>query len=277
MVTRNKVLSRAVDDCMKELYSFVQPSVSWDKFMEENEIYSKIYKEHEQYRKAYYDRKKYPEVWEKVKSQYEVLEWDPNKSYKECIGPAPFEFYYLPKEIMKDICDSYIYAYKIDSQQELLNTISILKEYCRKPIVDKYIEEHTDEYGNWHPGYRSYDNPNNLEEEVQKIFDNEILPDICKQYNKQYDLQTTGIESSVSKAYSQIFQNKFFEFLDMAGNFYNWTRDLNAFNMSVYLGASPCSNKDAVIENWKKYKNQDIKIDEKQIEKEYYGEEDFDE
>ena len=259
MVTRNKVLSRAVDDCMKELYSFVQPSVSWDKFTEENEIYSKIYKEHEQYRKAYYDRKKYPEVWEKVKSQYEVLEWNPSKSYKECIGPAPFEFYYLPKEIMKDICDGYVYAYRIDSQQELLNTILILKDYCRKPIVDKYIEEYTDEYGNWHPGYRSYDNPDNLEKEIFKIIDNNI-----------------PLYQPPKKLVSEL-HDKFFEFLDMAGNFYNWNRDLNSFNMSVYLGASPCSNKDTVIENWKKYRNQDIKIDEKQIEKEYYGEEDFDE
>lgn len=258
MVTRNKVLSRAVDDCMKELYSFVQPSVTWDKFMEENEIYSKIYKEHEQYRKAYYDREKYPEVWEKVKSQYEVLEWDPSKSYKECIGPAPFEFYYLPKEIMKDICDSYIYAYRIDSQQELLNTISILKEYCRKPIVDKYIEEHTDENGNWHPGYRSYDNPDNLEKEIQKLI-------------QEYD------SSDVSEEISEKCCNKFFEFLDMAGNFYNWTRDLNAFNTSVYLGCSPNSNKEAVIENWKKYRNKDIEINEQQMLNDYYGEEDFDE
>ena len=283
MVTRNKVLSRAVDDCMKELYSFVQPSVTWDKFMEENEIYSKIYKEHEQYRKAYYDRKKYPEVWEKVKSQYEALEWDPSKSYKECIGPAPFEFYYLPKEIMKDICDSYIYAYRIDSQQELLNTISILKEYCRKPIVDKYIEEHTDEYGNWHPGYRSYDHPDNLEKEINVILTKAVS---CFGKNNpewvegpEYDTGT-GIKLKPATEISSLsteLQDKFFEFLDMAGGFYNWNRDLNAFNMSVYLGASPYSNKDAVIENWKKYKNQDIKIDEKQIEKEYYGEEDFDE
>ena len=108
---------------------------------------------------------------------------------------------------------------------------------------------------------------------MQKIFDDEILPNICKQYNKQYNLQTTGIESSVSKAYSQIFQNKFFKFLDMAGNFFNWNRDLNSFNVSVYMGPSPNSYKEAVIENWKKYRNQDIEIDEEQIKKDYYGEE----
>jgi hypothetical protein len=66
-------------------------------------------------------------------------------------------------------------------------------------------------------------------------------------------------------------QNKFFEFLDMAGNFFNWNRDLNSFYMSVCLGASPNSNKQAVIDNWKKYRKQDIKIDEERIKKEYYG------
>ena len=69
-------------------------------------------------------------------------------------------------------------------------------------------------------------------------------------------------------------QDKFFEFLDMAGNFYNWNGDLNSFNTSVYLGVSPNSNKKAVIENWKKYRNIDIEIDEEQIKKNYYGEED---
>ena len=36
--------------------------------------------------------------------------------------------------------------------------------------VDKYIDEHTDENGNWHPGQRSYDNPDNLEKEIGYIF-----------------------------------------------------------------------------------------------------------
>ena len=32
----------------------------------------------------------------------------------------------------------------------------------------------------------------------------------------------------------------------MAGNFYNWNRDLNSFNVSVYMGPSPNSYKEAV-------------------------------
>jgi len=258
MVTRRDILSNAADNCMKELYSFAKPSIEWNKFIEENKIYSRIYEEWERYRDSYHNKEKYPEKWEEVKSKYKSLDWDENKSITECIGPAPYEFYYLPKEILNSICEDYITAYRIDHQQELLNTIEILKEYCRKPIVDKYIDDWTDETGFHHPGYRSYDHPDNLDKEIQKLI-------------QEYD------SSDISKEISEKCCSKFFEFLDMAGNFYNWNAELNSFNRTVYLGCSPNSNKEAVIENWKKYRNQDIEIDEEQIKKEYYGEEDFDE
>ncbi len=244
MVTRNKILSEAVDKCIKELYSFVFPSVSWDDFVKECKEYSKKYKIWEDFRKASIHRKENPEIWNQYKSTFK--DWE-NKSIEECIGPKPSEFYYLPKEIMKDICDCYISAYRMDSQQELLNTIEILKNYCKEPIVDKYIEKEGE------PRYRVYEHPNNLEKELRIILE-------------QVDPSFVEI--------SEQLQNKFFEFLDMAGNFYNWNRDLNSFNASVYLGASPSSNKEMVIENWKKYRNKDIEIDEEQIKKDYYGEED---
>ena len=227
-------------------------------------------KEWEAFNSACSSRDEHPDEWEKIKEKYKSLEWE-GKSIKECIGPKPYEFYYLPKEIMKDICDSYVYAYRINQQQELLDTIEILKNYCKEPIIDKYIEGK-----NGDPGHRGYEHPDNLEEEIRKIFDNEILPDIGEHYNKQYNLQTVGIESAVSTLYAQTFQNTFFEFLDMAGNFYNWNRDLNTFNMSVYLGASPCSSKEIVIKNWKEFKNKDIEINEEQIKKDYYGEDELD-
>ena len=240
-MTRREVLNQAVEQCMKELYSYAVPHVEWNDFIQQNKDYIKKEKE--------YNRLKH------------------KLDFYGHLEPKPFEFYYLPKKILKDICDSYIDAYKLDEKQEFLNIIKILKEYCQEPIVEKYNEETKN---------REYERPDNLEKELQKIFDDKILPDICKQYNKQYNLQTTGIQSSVSKAYAQIFQDKFFEFLDMAGKFYNWTNELNTFNMNVYLGASPNSNKQAVIDNWKKWRNKDIKIDEEQIKKEYYGK-DFDE
>ena len=234
-MTKDNVISDAIEKCLKELYTLAVPSVTWEEFEKECIEYSEKYKK-----------------WESEES---------DKSKKECIGPAPYEFYYLPREIMKDICDSYVHAYKLDNQQELLDTIETLKNYCKKPIVDKYVNDWTDETGFHHPGYRDYDHPDNLEKEIFSIL----------KENSNYWKSAIG-ESNPSDLSKEI-QSKFFEFLDMAGKFYNWNRDLNTFNCSVYLGPSPNSNKEAVIENWKKYRNQDIEIDEEQIKKDYYGEE----
>lgn len=238
MINRDNVLSKAVNDCFEELYTLVVPKITWEEFKEECKIYSEKYKKWES------ERKINPELDKKSKT--------------ECIGPAPYEFYFLPREIMKDICDSYVHAYKMDNQQELLDTIETLKNYCKEPIVDKYIDDWTDETGFHHPGYRSYDHPDNLEKEIFKIIDDNI-----------------PLYQPPIKLVSEL-RDKFFEFLDMAGNFFNWNRDLNSFNTSVYFGPSPNSNKEAVIENWKKYRNQDIEIDEEQIKKDYYGEDELD-
>ena len=240
-MTKDNVISDAIEKCLKELYTLAVPSVTWEEFEKECIEYSEKYKK-----------------WESERKENE------DKSRKECIGPAPYEFYYLPREIMKDICDSYVYAYKLDNQQELLDTIETLKNYCKKPIVDKYVNDWTDETGFHHPGYRDYDHPNNLEKEIFSIL----------KENSNYWKSAIG-ESNPSDLSKEI-QSKFFEFLDMAGKFYNWNRDLNTFNCSVYLGPSPNSNKEAVIENWKKYRNQDIEINEEQIKKDYYGEDELD-
>lgn len=217
MLSRTDVLSIAANDCMKELYTLVQPAIEWDDFISQCNDYSSKYYE-----------------WEKNRNNHP--EWK-DKKITECIGPRPYEFYYLPKEVMKEIVDNYIHAYRIDKQQELLDTIDILKNYCEEPIVDKYVEGHTDEDGLHHPGYRSYDKPDNIVVQIAKE---------CSLYEDQ----------------AQQCWDKVKEFLDMAGNFYSWNRDLNSFNATIYFGASPNSNKEAVIENWKKYKNVDIEIDE---------------
>ena len=247
-MTRNEVIGQAVDQCLKELYSLVTPSVSWNDFIEENKKYNEQSKLWKHYTDTFTNRGKNPELWLQYKSTFP--DWE-NKSRLECIGPKPFEFYYLPKEIMKDICDSYIYAYRIDEQRELLDTIEILKKYCQEPIIEKYIDN-----------CREYIYSDNL---------HLCLMNLITDSNLNLG-NNTGIDiiDLVSK-----LQNKFFEFLDMAGNFYNWTRDLGTFNTSVYLGPAPNTNREDVIENWKKYRNKDIEINEEQIKKKYY-EEDYD-
>ena len=224
MKTRDEVLSQAAEECLKDFYNYAFPKVSWEDFLKENQEYTKKYNE-----------------WEKLENRPPI---------KEFCGPRPYEFYYLPSDILKDIVLYYVHAYKIDTQQELLDTIKILKDYCKKPIVDKYIEGE-----NGFPGHRGYDHPDNLEKEIFKIIDDNI-----------------PLYQPPIKLVSEL-QDKFFEFLDMAGNFFNWNRDLNSFNTTVYLGPSPNSNKQAVIDNWKQYRNKDIEINEKQIKEDYYGEE----
>jgi len=249
MINRDDVLSKAVDDCLKELYTLVVPKITWEEFKKECKNYSNRFQTWENFRRAQIKKDEFPQEWEHQKIVHP--NWE-NKSITECIGPRPYEFYFLPREIMKDICDSYVHAYKIDNQQELLDTIETLKNYCKEPIVDKYIDDWTDETGFHHPGYRSYDHPDNLEKQLT-----DLIPD-------------SGFDKS---AIAESVQNKFFEFLDMAGNFFNWNRDLNSFNISVYMGPSPHTNKETVIKNWKEYRNQDIEINEEQIKKDYYGEE----
>lgn len=227
MITRRDVLADAIDKCIRKLYSLAQPSVNYDDFIEENKAYL-----------------------EKEKEYYSLPEND-RPSYHEYMGPKPYEFYYLPKEVFKDIADSYVDAYKFNDKQEFLDTINLLKEYCKHPIVDKYIEGELREDGTRWPGQRGYEHPDNLEKELDRMI-------------RPYTTNIFGID----------VQNKFFEFLDMAGNFYEFNRYLNGFNTNVYLGGTPNSNKEAVIENWKKYRNKDIEINEEQIKKEYYGEED---
>ena len=228
MITRRDVLADAIDKCTRELYSLAQPEVNYDDFVEENKIYLEKEKE------------------------YYSLPKDNKPSYHEYMGPKPYEFYYLPREIFKEIADSYVEAYKLDGKQELLDVIEILKKYCEDPIVDKWIEGNDDE-----PGHRGYEHSDNLKIEIKKKLEESPIISVPPSNKEEYYTEL-----------SEKLQNKFFEFLDMAGNFFNWTGYLNAFNTHVYLGGTPSSNKESVIENWKKYRNIDIEIDESKYNKE---------
>lgn len=217
MITRSDVISKASMDCFKELYSKVQPAVDWDDFMQQNKDYSKKYKE-----------------WEERTRKGEIL------SIEEFCGPRPYEFYYLPKDVFKEIADSYVRAYELDAQSNLLDIIEILKGYCNKPIEEAYVEESDGERR------RGYIHPSPIQEWTAGIL------------RGYYDDSECGDHGTVAKELCE----EFFHYLDKAGKFYCWNHDLNAFNMAVYLGPSPCSNKETVIRNWKLYRDKTIYIDE---------------
>ena len=48
-ITKSDVIRKAVDNCMKVLYSLAQPHIEWDEFVKENKIYSDKYKAWERY------------------------------------------------------------------------------------------------------------------------------------------------------------------------------------------------------------------------------------
>lgn len=236
-MTRHEVLEQACEQCLKELYTKVQPAVTWEDIVEQNKIYSNKYKAWERYHRLS-NQEALSEEELREFSTYPG-EWK-NKSKYDCIGPAPYEFYYLPKDVMKSISDSYVYAYNIDAHQNLLDIIDILKKYFESPIIDKYIEGE-----NGSPGYKGYDHPDNFRREVTKLLN---------MYFGNSDNDLYAVAEDIEKI--------LYDFFDMAGEFYTWKHDLSYFNTIVYLGPSPCSNKEQVIENWKIYRNEDITIDD---------------
>lgn len=215
-MTRSDVIEQAATQCMKELYSKAQPHIEWEDFKQECKEYSDKYIQ-----------------WQEKRRNGEDID------INEFCGPRPYEFYYLPSDIFKEIAESYVRAYGFDTQGELLNTIEVLKDYCENPIVDSYVKESDGEMR------RGYHHPDPLREDIATLL---------RGYIDQDDFDAV----TVSK---EIVEN-FYEFLDMAGQFYNWNRDLNTFNTTVYLGASPCSNKETVIKNWRQYRDKTIYIDE---------------
>ena len=133
MITRRDVLSDAVDDCMKELYSFAKPSIEWDKFMEENKIYSKVYKEWERYRNAYHNREEYPEKWEEIKSEYVQAAHHGNNS-----APGYFYDYVGAKEVWfeapKSLMESDEHTAK-ELKEYLEGNGVVVKSYMTAPNV----------------------------------------------------------------------------------------------------------------------------------------------
>ena len=110
---RQTLIEEAVERCMKELYSYAQPKVGWDDFMQQNKLYMEKYRQWESYMRSKRNKDKQWEEWKSIHPDWE------NKTLDECIGLRPYEFYYLPKDVMKTICDSYVEAYEFDKQKNL--------------------------------------------------------------------------------------------------------------------------------------------------------------
>ena len=145
--------------------------------------------------------------------------------------------YYLSHDEFKYITEKYIDAYGL--RESWTSNIDLVKEYLEKGgSKDKYIEEYTDEHGNYHPGYKSYEKVQPIKESIKNI--------IARSENSEFfsQEQLDKLASAITK--------KVLDNINICQHFYRFDHDGSNFMYNVALGPSPTSNKQTVIDYWKK-------------------------
>ena len=143
-----------------------------------------------------------------------------------------YERHYLSTEEMQYIVEKYIDSYGMEKKWD--SYLDLVITYLNDGgLKDKFIEAYTDNDGNYHTGYRSY-------ETVQPIF--EQFTNFLKMYNSEY------LSKLLSKKLTKLLNNT----INNCKDFYKFDNEETQFKASVYLGPSPSSNKECVKEYWKK-------------------------
>ena len=164
-----------------------------------------------------------------------------------------YEWHYLSQQEYEYIVDKYVYAYGMTKKwDDYINTVA---EYFNNGATkDKWIEEHTDEYGDWHPGYRGY----------------EKLDDFAKVVEDTLNANQDKSAKELGDAIKALVLQR----IDTCKNFYRFDREEGDFKASVALGASPTSNPETVKKYWKE-KGVELEIVERDPdtlwERDYYG------
>lgn len=174
--------------------------------------------------------------------------------YKKCKkeGKEPeqvYRRYYLSEEEFKYIEEKYLDLYElVDSFKDDCNIIiRDLKDGC---VKDKYIEEHTDDNGNRHPGHRGY-------EDIPS-FNIQLL-----EYLK------SKVPSELAESLSKEISEKVINFVEDRKNFYRFNVDESKFRFSVALTDSPTSNAEEVIKYWKS-QGRELEIDPRHHDSNYF-------
>lgn len=186
----------------------------------------------------------------------ELLEGVKNGTIIDTPNDKVFERYYLSYEEFHYILNKYVELYGMSEKwNSYLETVE--KYFTGEGRKDIWIAEKTDEDGDKHPGYRS-------SEAVPHIKD--TIYNILKQYIN--DSNSQEIRDKITKEVLSYIEN--------CKNYYRYDREEHNFSARVALGCSPTSNKNSVIEYWKK-QGKDIEIVERNPrllwDMDYYGEE----
>ena len=103
-----------------------------------------------------------------------------------------YDKHYLPQKVHDELMDSYIHRYHLEDMWKWHADLCIdyLKDGGTK---DKYIDDWTDERGNWHPGYRGYEKVPPLKEVLGEELTDLVLKrlDWCKNFyvGNRYECQ----------------------------------------------------------------------------------------
>ena len=188
----------------------------------------------------------------------ELLEKFRNGKITEGKGETPIHNrYYLSMDEFVYIRDKYLKMYRMNNLWK--SNVDFLRENLTDgSYKDVYIPDRTDENGNWHPGYRSSENVPNLKEQFLYVLDKKLkLGDVMR-------------ETIAEELYNIVLET-----IDNCKDFYRFDREEEQFGYATALGASPCSNKQTVIDYWKT-QGIDLKIEDRNPlllwEMDYYGE-----
>ena len=192
----------------------------------------------------------------------ELLEKFRNGEITEGKGETPIHNrYYLSMDEFVYIRDKYLNMYRMNNLWK--SNVDFLRENLTEgSYKDIYIPERTDENGDIYPGYRSSEHVPNLKDQFLHALDKKLK-----------------LGDEMREPIAEELYNIVLETIDNCKDFYRFDREEEQFGYAVALGASPCSNKNIVIDYWKS-QGVDLEIKDRNPlllwEMDYYGE-DFEE
>lgn len=173
------------------------------------------------------------------RSQPSITWEEIQKQAKENPDRQIWREHYLPQWLYKNIQDKYVRMYRL--QEEWISSVELVERYLLEGgTKDKYIEAHTDEHGNYHPGCRGYEDIKPIKVQIGDFF-------------KSHNICPEEREVIVSEIVKMVMES-----ITDCKNFYNHDRDYIQFSFNV-SNYSPNSNIEAVREF---YKDTDIVINE---------------
>ena len=171
-------------------------------------------------------------------------------------GPI-YDRHYLSHAEFTYILNKYMKAYRINSEWN--EDVEVVEKYLSEGgTKDKYIDAYTDENGDYHPGYRGYEDVKPIRDQIFDVLGEDVSSDR---------------RSQLADYIAKIVMNT----ISTCKNFYMFNIDEQKFRNTVCMRCSPTGSAETVKKWWKDHYDVDIEIEERNPllfwEKDYYGDE----